>query len=126
MTEIELQALLTEWQKRLRLQDWDVHIAFTRERDMAVDNSRGAIRWNVSLKEAWLHILDPIDYPPDQVPQDIEQTIIHELLHLHLVMVAEMAAENEIIQITTEQAIVCIAEALVRLKREGVSSCVKA
>ena len=117
----DLQPLLTEWQKRLRLQDWDVQVSITRERDMPIDSSRGAIRWNVNTKEAWLHILDPIDYPPDQVPQDIEQTIIHELLHLHLVMVAEMAGENETIQITTEQAIVCISEALVRLKREGVN-----
>lgn len=120
MTELELQPLLNEWQKRLRLQDWHVQIALTRERDMPIDSSRGAVKWNVNNKEAWIHILDPIDYPPAQIPQDMEQTIIHELLHLHLVMVAELAEESAPINIAVEQAIVCISEAFVRLKREEV------
>lgn len=72
----------------------------------------------LSLKEATIRLLDPIDFPPDRdAPQDIELDLCHELLHLHM---APFAPSTNTLQDTMmEQAIESIAKALVSLKRRS-------
>jgi hypothetical protein len=76
----------------------------------------------LEAKKAFIKILDPIDYPGECVfPQDQEKTLVHELLHLHLAAWTD-DSENGRTPVHGEQAIDCIAEALVEMKREEALS----
>lgn len=57
-------------------------------------------------------VLDPVDYPPDIItPYELEETLVHELLHLHF---APFMSEHDTLERTLqEQAIDAIAKALV-------------
>lgn len=115
-TEKELQKLCREWQKRLRLQDWDVKVFVKRESQFINENAAGECSWQLAKKLAVIRILDPIDYGSNLAwPQDQEATLVHELLHLHF---APFAAKDDTPEDTAqEQAIDLIARALVELKR---------
>ena len=117
MTKEKLQAMFAEWQKRLRLQDWKIYVEISRDRDMKFEGNGGEVHWQIEAKQAVINIIDPIDYPPNTMAeQDMEQTLVHELLHLHF---APFDAEhNTPADVAQEQAIHAIAEALVKLKRE--------
>lgn len=115
-TQPELVSLLVYWRKVLRLQDWDVRIKLVRDRDMVVANRQGECDISLRNKEALIRLLDPIDYPDGDWAQDHEQTLVHELLHLH--MAPFDPAPNTLAQDMQEQAIESIAKALVSLKRE--------
>lgn len=112
----ELQVACAEWQKRLRLQDWVVQAKISRNRDVG-DKSQGHCRWVIQKKMATILILDPLDYPEDTMhPQDMEQTLVHELLHLHFAPFDDEVDTPK--EVAIEQATDCIAYALVNLHRE--------
>lgn len=112
----ELRQLCAEWQKILRLQDWDVVVQISRRDDTFGNSTMGQVRFNLELKQALIKIIDPIDYPTNVIyPQDMETTLVHELLHLHF---APFDAENDTpAEIAQEQAIEAISKGLVALKR---------
>lgn len=109
-----LDELLAEWQGTLRLQDWDVEAAFRRAYDLTRVDVAGECRWVLSNKTAVIRILDPCDFDPDICrPQDVERTLVHELLHLHFAPFTPIGQETY----EHEQAIEAIAKALVAAKR---------
>lgn len=117
MTEQELQELCRLWQKRLRLQDWDVTVKVARQRDMDTD-SLAECGHQIRKRTAEITLLDPIDYPPGEPqPQDHEVDLVHELLHLHFAPFRAEDGSPE--QIAQEQAIHAISKALVQLARKG-------
>lgn len=112
----ELHEKLIEWQKRLRLQDWVVKVKIARNKDVA-EKSQGHCNWVIQKKMATIIILDPLDYPDDTMhPQDMEQTLVHELLHLHFAPFDDEVDTPK--EIAIEQATDCIAYALVNIHRE--------
>lgn len=112
----ELQEKLVEWQKRLRLQDWIIKARITRNKDIKA-KSQGQCHWTIQTKLATILILDPVDYPEDTMhPQDMEQTLVHELLHLHFAPFDDEVDTPK--EIAIEQATDCIAYGLVQLHRE--------
>lgn len=116
MTEPQLQRLTAEWQKILRLQDWDVHTETVRDRDMYSDNAQGECTWVLAHKEALIKLEDPVDYHAHEAwPQDQEKTLVHELVHLHFAPF--MLERDDPGYVAQEQAIELIAQALVSLKR---------
>jgi hypothetical protein len=99
-----------------------VDIEFARGRDMGVPGSTGSCNWTLSKREAAVRILDPIDYPDDVVfDQDVEKTVVHELLHLHFAPFMGDYKPDDLEHIAKEQAIEAVAKSLVALKREGES-----
>lgn len=113
----ELRKLCQEWQSRLRLNDWEIKLFISRERDMIRPGLQGENTWEIKNKSAIIKILDPIDYPPDVLwEQDMEKTLVHELLHLHFAPF-DKYEEDSMEGIAIEQAIDAIAKALVTLKR---------
>jgi hypothetical protein len=109
-----IEELLAEWQKRLKLQDWEIKISFKREYDM--DEKLGSISWSHNKKQASLDLLDPIDYPPTSFDEyDTEAVIVHELLHLHTAFTARPTEGWE--EVMEERAINAISKALVNAKR---------
>ena len=117
MSDYNTQELCAEWQKLLRLQDWQVQINMVRAVGMHREGSGGEVNWHVATKAAVISITDPIDYPENAIcPLDIERTIVHELLHLHFVpFVADDGTPEDESQ---EQVIHILSEALVKIKRE--------
>jgi hypothetical protein len=115
LTEEELRTKCAEWQKVLRLQDWIVVTKIKRGRDMSIPDVCGSCNWELTQRLAAINILDPIDYPPDAIaPNDMELTLVHELLHLHFA-----AVEPEGASVAGEQAIESISWGLVNLARRG-------
>ncbi len=114
MTERELKTRLKYWQKILRLQDWDVSIRYNSAVDMA-ENNQGQIYLDCASRRAMINILQPNEYrtPIDKWKQDIDNTIIHELLHIitHFWTVES----GSIDYILKEQAIDIVARSLVLL-----------
>jgi hypothetical protein len=114
MTEQELTSLCAEWQKTLRLQDWKILVQIKRTHDMP-EGLEGCIETTRTKKDAVIRILDPADYPPKAAwVQDMEATLVHELLHLHFPEVDENEYHTWV-----EQGIELTARALVDLKRKA-------
>ncbi len=118
MTEQELQALCSLWQKRLRLQDWTVVVRVVRRHEMALKDVQGECEWVLPRKQAVIRLLDPVDYVPERiVPQDMETDLVHELLHLYFAPFD--ADDGTLEEMHQEQAINAIGQALVALARKG-------
>jgi hypothetical protein len=81
-------------------------------------NPSGFVRWAIEKKAAVIRILKADDYESSvSIPQDMERSVVHELLHLHFATVSP--DEHPLAQIAQEQAINAIAQTLVDLKRGG-------
>jgi hypothetical protein len=120
LTQEELEQNLQEWQKRLRLQDWIIDAKIKRDRDLP-GNVEASVNWVLTKKMASISILDPMDYPPDaMVPQDMENSLVHELLHLHLAPISNYGNDDNY-QIFEEQAIESIASGLIAAYRENAT-----
>jgi hypothetical protein len=118
-TDADLQTLCAEWQKTLRLQDWDVKVRIVRRSQFRISDAQGECEWLLPKKTALIHIVDPIDYPPNSVwEQDMERTLVHELLHCHMAGFDDFEYGSPK-DVAVEQAVESIAKALVSLKRKG-------
>lgn len=115
LTQEQLEERLIWWQKVLRLQDWCVKVRLARERDFC-HPAQGESEWVLQTKVAIIRVLDSADYSPYCIlPQDMEKTLVHELLHLHFAPFnTEKGTAEDVAQ---EQAIDCIATGLVALCR---------
>ena len=113
MTERALRERCRYWQTLLRLQDWDVSVHLV---DELQGSSLGRCWWLDEKEIATIRILRPERCDPGRTPtQDVEVTLVHELLHLHF---SAFTAENNTPQsIAQEVAINRCAQALVRLHR---------
>lgn len=117
MSNKQLTALGREWQSRLRLQDWDIIYSFDPYDEVEGDAKTS---FNKQLKTARVRIVTEITRPyrahnADQ-PYDIEQILIHELLHLSFYMV-DQGECNTLYYSLIESGIDAVAWALVRAKR---------
>jgi hypothetical protein len=112
MTNDDLQALCTEWQKTLRLQDWDITATFARHYEMQEPYWLGQCSANDTMRSARIKILDPNDHHEKLADQDIEETLVHEQLHLYF-----PGSDDPARDLSLEQGINAVAKALVSLKR---------
>ena len=118
MTQDELQSLCSEWQKTLRLQDWDIRARFVKHYRFP-QSKQGEVSCVEEQKTALIRILVPEDYEPDQEwPQDIEQTLVHELVHVHFIAFTD-SEKGSAKDLALEQGVELTAWALVNLKRNA-------
>ena len=106
---------LAFWQQNLKLTDW--HISWTlARRDDLKPNTVGQIHWDKPSHCASVLVLDPSDYrlPYDAMLDDMELTIIHELVHLKLTSLPHSEASRG----SEEQAVNGLSEALFALERQ--------
>jgi hypothetical protein len=119
-TEADLRRYLTEWQYFLRLQQWKIKIRYAGTREMSGDD--GSIAWgrcyqNEDHLRAKITILHPDQYEDDEGRNEIEVTVVHELLHLLLgPLRRECRMPDKSGDIAEEQSINVLAEILVELK----------
>jgi hypothetical protein len=113
----ECQNFITErlsyWQPRLKLDDWNVKIMFARASDLK-PRTLGNIHWDSDKKEATIRVLDPADYElkHDAMLQDMEFTVVHELIHLELTPLLSTVARSEASRRDEEHTVNAIADAI--------------
>lgn len=119
LTNDQLQERLVYWQEKLRLQDWLIEVSVKRGRDM-LEESVACINWALGKKMATISILDPVDYPPNSMgSRDMENDLVHELLHLHFAPINDhFSDDNNIYTTFEEQAIESIAFGLIEAERK--------
>jgi hypothetical protein len=88
---------LAVWQTRLGLEMWHISVVMTRKSEFK-PNTIGNIHWDPSDKTAVIRVLDPADYkiPLPYALEDMENTVVHELVHLEISPVASGMERTEI------------------------------
>ncbi len=108
-------AKLTAWQQRLKLSDWHIAWAMAHRNDLK-PNTVGQIQWDKPSRSASILVLDPSDYRMslNAMLDEMEMTIIHELVHLKLTSLPHSEASRG----SEEQAVNGISEALFALAHQ--------
>jgi hypothetical protein len=112
-TEKQLDQILRKWQKKLRLQDWELDIFYVDPEQFSKEGSCGEVRAHVNRKIGVIGIGRPeliLERDPDYCNHEIEDTIIHELLHLHLNPFTPF--DDDLGMLAVEQAIEAISRVL--------------
>jgi len=111
---------LSLWQKRLSLQDWNISLLVVRASELK-PKTLGNIHWDADKKTAVIRVLDPADYklPFSEMLQDLEFTVVHELIHLELSPVLSPLQRNDANRREEEHAVNHMADALLKLDRQG-------
>jgi hypothetical protein len=120
VTQEQLEQACREWQKRLRLQDWEVAVKFTDWGSFSILGRCGECSRNLQHRFASISVLRPEQYRDDAgecAPADWEMTLVHELLECHF---APFKADDGLERTAQEQVINALADTLVGLKREAV------
>lgn len=121
MLDSELTAHLAYWQRALRLQDWTVTAKMVRYGEIG-GGKGGEIQYCLEMKDALLSVVMAESYPRGErfTHHDEEQTLVHELLHLHFAPFSAKSGSPE--EIWHEQTINAIASALVAERRNAVDA----
>jgi hypothetical protein len=109
---------LSIWQQRLHLQDWNISVEVARASELK-PKTLGNIHWDLDKKTAVIHVLDPADYrmPFHDMLNDMEFTVVHELIHLELSPVLSPLSRSDANRRDEEHAVNQMAEALLKLDR---------
>ena len=115
------ELLVAKWQKILRLQDWQVFVEVKRRRDMPEDykDCYGLCQPNISSKQAVITIRSEFDHDDQPLPYDMEQVIVHELLHLYTADLSVLETPGSFEYIAMEQMIELLSWAFITLDRKN-------
>jgi hypothetical protein len=105
---------LSTWQERLDLKDWKVQADLVRPSSLE-PKTLGNIHWDLNTKEATICVLSAYDYtlPTPEMLDDMEFTVVHELIHLHLAALPHTDASR----MPEEHAVNEIARSLLQLAK---------
>ncbi len=118
LTIDQLRVVCSTWQNILRLTNWDIAVCICRKAEFDNPEAAGEIKYQLSSGKAMICLLDSADYADSPFEQDMEKTLVHELLHLYF---APFTPEpGTLADDLMENTIEHIAEALVNLKRNKV------
>jgi hypothetical protein len=102
------------WQRKLALEAWNVSIVPVHPTDLR-PGTLGNVHWDKEKKTAVIHVLDASDYrtPFRATLNDLEFTVVHELIHLELASLPRSDASRS----DEEHAINNLADALLKFDR---------
>jgi hypothetical protein len=105
---------LRVWQQRLNLTDWNVKVELLPASQLE-PKTLGNIHWDRNSKVATIAVLCAHDYtlPLHDMLEDMELTIVHELVHLHLASLPHTPATTR----SEEYAVNQLSHALLDLER---------
>jgi hypothetical protein len=109
---------LPEWQRRLKLEDWKICILSARQTELR-PHTMGNVHWDADKKTAVIRVLNASDYhmPFRATLNDMEFTIVHELIHLEMVSLPRSEASRS----DEEFAINNLTDALLQFERNPKS-----
>lgn len=112
--EEELQAWCAEWQEILSLKHWGIQVKYERKHKMSA-GCYAEVHCKPGILSAVIKILDPSDYDDPYIPQNIELSLLHELVHIPLMMFSnhEEGSAEDVLQ---EQFVESMSKALLRCK----------
>jgi len=113
--ETFLTQKLAIWQKRLKLEDWDIGLKLVHPNELK-PKTLGNIHWDSDKKRANIKVLSPLDFKlafPEAL-KDMEFTVVHELIHLQL----SSLPRNEASRSAEEKAVNTLTDALLSLDRK--------
>ena len=87
-SEEELQTWCAKWQKILSLKHWSVQVKYEKKHRMAA-GSYAEVFCKTGILSAVIKIMDPMDYDDPYIPQNIELSLLHELIHIPLMMLLQ-------------------------------------
>jgi hypothetical protein len=110
---------LAVWQRRLNLEDWNLSVVVARASELK-PKTLGNIHWDLDKKTAVIRVLDPADYklPYPEMLQDMEFTVVHELIHLNFAPVLSDLQRSDANRREEEHAVNHMAEALLKLDKK--------
>lgn len=122
ITQRQLTALMKRWQRRLRLVDWKVRVKLVGKEEFDkrgavyghnADETYGFCEHLTEARTGFIWIVRPEELAEDDIEGrvDIENTLVHELLHLHFAPFADKHTDDDLLH---EQAIEAITEALLK------------
>jgi hypothetical protein len=116
LAETYIHEKLPYWQHRLALEGWNVSILSVRSTDLR-PRTLGNVHWDKENETAVIRVLDACDYqmPMRATLNDLEFTIVHELIHLELASLPRSEASRS----DEEHAVNRLAEALIKLEQAG-------
>jgi hypothetical protein len=105
---------LQVWQDRLDLKDWQIKFQLVRT-DALEPKTLGNINWDADVKSAKISVLSSYDYklPYREMLDDMEFTVVHELVHLQLASLPRSEASRRV----EEHAVNELASALLKLAK---------
>ena len=114
-----VSAKLKLWQERMNLADWQIRVNLVRPRALE-PRTLGNIQWDTDTKEATIGVLSAYDYklPFPEMLEDMEFTVVHELVHLQLASLPRSEASRRI----EEHAVNELTRALLKLARNHPSN----
>jgi hypothetical protein len=114
ITDAQVSNWVRVWQKRLRLDDWKIEARIVRASELKPD-TLGNLKWNSVSRTATIKVLSPLDYDAatGDIAEDIEYTVVHELLHLQLAVLPRDMNRKDI----EEQVVNRLADALMQLDK---------
>src|SRR5262245_11743902 len=114
LAEAFVNEKLTVWQRNLSLDDWKISIVMCRRSDLKA-RTLGGVRWDKTKRSAVISVLAASEYqiPVNDMLDDMEQTIVHELIHVHLAALPRSEASRR----DEERAVNHLARALLKLNR---------
>jgi hypothetical protein len=119
-SEVDLRRYVNYWQRLLHLQQWDVRVRYAHVRELIADDGNvawGRIAINENHFRASMLILHPDDFAgeDDHPNEEIETTVVHELLHLKHVGLRNNRGPEPASDIREEQIINEMARLLIYL-----------
>jgi hypothetical protein len=114
VAERYVDQVLHTWQERLDLNDWTIQANLVRPSSLE-PKTLGNIHWDLNKKHATISVLSAYDYtlPTQAMLDDMEFTVVHEMIHLHLASLPKTNASRPL----EEHAVNEIARALLRLAK---------
>ena len=118
---LQAQAFASEklwvWQKRLNLQDWNIAVVVSRASELK-PRTLGNVHWDLEKKTAVIRVLDPADYrlAPNLILKDIENTVVHELVHLEMAPTLADLHRTDANRVQEEKAVNRMVDALLSLE----------
>jgi hypothetical protein len=103
------------WQGRLSLSDWKISIDLVRREKLEPD-TLGNVHWDTDNRQASIGVLSTRDYPMmpfRDMLEDMELTVVHELVHIHLASLPRSEASRG----REERAVDQLSRALLKLAK---------
>ena len=113
----QLKVLCQDWQEKLGLLHWTIGLRICKSGDMSSQNVQATNKISLTAESALISILDNSDYPDSPFEQDMEVSLVHELLHIPLTYFVKTKV-NTLEDVLLEAFIERVAKLLVKQSRE--------
>lgn len=113
LNQEKVQKCARMWADSIGLKDWRIEVRVLPKPD---DNVLGRCQITVERKIAAISIYEWTPVQNDAIEEDLEETIVHELLHIHTQPIVHLKGDGK--SLAEEQAVECLSVALVQLSRK--------